>query len=63
MIKKDVMILAQWLADGEAMTATVASESLRTIVTRICADPSSSPLTIAMIAVAMAGHIDQMEPK
>lgn len=56
--KREVLILAGYLAVGEEPAVKFVEPSLRTIVSRICADPGVTPFQIAQIAVMLAGVLD-----
>lgn len=60
-LKLRVLLLAGYLADGEAMTAVQGQKSLPHVVADIFSDKGLSPVAGALIAVELACQVDEMQ--
>lgn len=61
-LKQQILELAGWLAPGESMTAGDATSEVRWLVDSIAANPSTTPVQMALIAHALAQFIDRPQP-
>ena len=60
-LKAEVLVIAGWLADGEALDRNQGEMSLERLVARICADREMSLTVLSLVATALAKHIDAQD--
>jgi hypothetical protein len=60
-LKHELLQVGGWLAPGEMMAKLDDDASVQDVVVRICSGPGVTPVTLALIAVTMARHIDRSD--
>lgn len=58
-LRRQVLLLAGYLAEEDALTAAQGQSSIRETVSRICADRNTSPVAMALIAAELADFVDR----